>query len=110
MTTESREFCPNCGDPVDSDPGERETLPGDGGRRREQRLCDACYFDRFEMVDAPDRIEVRVCAQCGAVHRGNRWVDVGARDYTDVAIEAVSNALGVHLDAHDVSWQVEPEQ
>ncbi|NEU55334.1 60S ribosomal export protein NMD3 [Halorussus sp. MSC15.2] len=111
MTTEAREFCPNCGDPIENDPAERTPLPDATGKRgREQKLCDSCYFDRFDLVDAPERIEVRVCSQCGAVHRGNRWVDVDARDYTDIAIEEVSEALGVHLDAHDVSWQVDPEQ
>ncbi|WP_115865289.1 60S ribosomal export protein NMD3 [Halorussus litoreus] len=111
MTTDTRQFCPNCGDPLDADPAERPSLPEAAGKRgKEQKLCDSCYFDRFDLVDAPDRIEVRVCSRCGAVHRGNRWVDVDARDYTDIAIEAVSEALGVHLDARDVSWQVDPEQ
>jgi nonsense-mediated mRNA decay protein 3 len=73
-------------------------------------LCDECYLDTFSLVDAPDRIEVLVCAQCGAVHRGNRWVDVGAEDYTDVAIEETREALGVHVDAESISWQVAPEQ
>ncbi|WP_227374820.1 60S ribosomal export protein NMD3 [Haladaptatus halobius] len=106
--TESREFCPNCGDPLSVDTTERD-YPASASRR-ERKLCDACYFDRFDLVDAPERIEVRVCAQCGAVYRGRRWVDIGARDYTDVAIEEVSESLGVHVDAEDVSWQVEPEQ
>lgn len=111
MTTDARQFCPNCGDPLEVDPAERTPLPDAVGKRgKEQKLCDACYFDRFDLVDAPERIEVRVCSQCGAVHRGNRWVDVDARDYTDVAIEEVSQALGVHLDARDVTWQVDPEQ
>jgi nonsense-mediated mRNA decay protein 3 len=79
-------------------------------RDRDAVLCDACYFEDFDLVDAPERIEVRVCSQCGAVHRGNRWVDVGAKDYTDVAVEEVSEALGVHLSAEDVQWGVEPEQ
>ncbi len=105
-SAESREFCPRCGDPV---PERSEPLPG-APRDRDEALCDACYFDDFDLVDAPDRIEVRVCAQCGAVHRGNRWVDVGARDYTDVAIDEVSEALGVHVKARDVTWGVEPEQ
>ena len=102
MTDAGTSFCPRCGDPVDDE--------GEGATRREQSLCDACYFSDFDLVDAPDRIEVMVCARCGAVHRGNRWVDVDARDYTDVAIEEVSESLGVHLDAYDVSWQVDPEQ
>jgi nonsense-mediated mRNA decay protein 3 len=104
--SETEEFCPRCGETV---PPREEPLPGTA-RDRDALLCDRCYFADFDLVDAPDRIEVSVCAQCGAVHKGNRWVDVGARDYTDVAVEQVTEALGVHLDARDVSWAVDPEQ
>ncbi|WP_411967642.1 60S ribosomal export protein NMD3 [Haloferax sp. YSSS75] len=104
--SESRDFCPRCGDPV---PERTEPLPG-MPRERDDVVCDSCYFEDFDLVDAPDKVQVHVCAQCGAVHRGNRWVDVGARDYTDIAIEEVSNSLGVHLNAEEVSWGVEPEQ
>jgi nonsense-mediated mRNA decay protein 3 len=98
-------FCPECGGPVErAEPRPGEAVDPD------RVLCDECYFADFDLVDAPDRVEVRVCAQCGAVHRGNRWVDVGAEDYTDVAVDAVTEALGVHLDADSVSWQVAPEQ
>jgi nonsense-mediated mRNA decay protein 3 len=104
--SESREFCPRCGETI-----ERRPEPGPGEPRDPDRvLCDACYFDEFDLVDAPDRIEVQVCAECGAIDRGNSWEDVGARDYTDIAIEEVSEALGVHVDATDVNWAVEPEQ
>ncbi|WP_136689564.1 60S ribosomal export protein NMD3 [Halorhabdus amylolytica] len=106
--TRSGAFCPRCGDPIESDPGERPDHPE--ARDPDSVLCDACYFEEFDLVDAPDRIEVRVCSQCGAVHRGNRWVDVGAEDYTDVAVDVTSEALGVHVEATDVSWQVAPEQ
>ena len=102
----SGDFCPRCGDPV---PEREEPLPGEP-RERDAVLCDDCYFEDFDLVDAPERIEVRVCSQCGAVHEGNRWVDVGARDYTDIAVEQVTEALGVHLKAEDVHWGVEPEQ
>jgi nonsense-mediated mRNA decay protein 3 len=104
--SESRGFCPRCGDQVERSPD--VDLPG--ARGRQQGLCDACYFEDFDLVDAPDRLTVRTCGSCGAVHRGNRWVDVGARDLTDVALEEVSEALGVHVDAEAVSWGVEPEQ
>ena len=106
--TDTRAFCPRCGAPV---PDRSESDASDPLRPgAEVDLCDACYFDDFEFVDAPDRIDVRVCSQCGAVHRGRRWVDVGAKDYTDVAIEEVSEALAVHVDVEDVAWQVEPEE
>ncbi|HMB51305.1 MAG TPA: NMD3-related protein, partial [Natronoarchaeum rubrum] len=82
--SETRAFCPRCGDAIDTPLEAREE------RRGDPALCDSCYFDEFELIDAPDRVQVRVCATCGAVHRGNRWVDVGADDYTEVAIEEVS--------------------
>jgi nonsense-mediated mRNA decay protein 3 len=102
MTDAGTTFCPRCGDAIEAD--------GDGVTRRERSLCDACYFDDFDLVDAPERIEVRVCARCGAVHRGNRWLDVDADDYVDVAVEEVTEALGVHAEAEHVDWQVEPEK
>lgn len=101
--SERSAFCPRCGDEIEV-PHEVRTTRGDPA------LCDACYFDDFDLVDAPDRVEVLHCPQCGAVHRGNRWVDVGARDLTDIAVEEVSEALGVHVDAEDVAWRVDPEQ
>ncbi|MFB6132211.1 MAG: 60S ribosomal export protein NMD3 [Halanaeroarchaeum sp.] len=105
MTAETGTFCPRCGDPVDRD------VPRESGTtRRERLLCDACYLEDFALVDAPERVTVDVCARCGAVKRGNHWEDVGARDYTDVAVEAVTEALGVHVDADDVEWEVRPEQ
>ena len=104
--SESREFCPRCGDAV---PERRDPLPGDPGGR-DALLCDDCYFADFELIDAPDRIEVLVCSGCGAIHRGDSWRDVGARDYTDVAVDEVAEALGVHVDAEDVEWGVDPEQ
>ncbi|WP_096391614.1 60S ribosomal export protein NMD3 [Halopenitus persicus] len=104
--SDSREFCPRCGDPV----AERsEPRPGEP-RTRDRKLCDDCYFEDFDLVDAPDRIEVLVCSGCGAVRRGESWRDVGARDYTDVAVDETAEALGVHVDAAEVNWGVEPEQ
>jgi len=102
-------FCPECGDEMSEPPEDRPELPG-AQRDSERVLCDACYFEEFDLVDAPDTIEVRVCSRCGAVHKGNRWVDIGAEDYTEIAIEQVSEALGVHVDAEAVDWHVSPEQ
>ncbi len=101
------EYTPDESDADDHETDERGSAEG---RDPDAALCASCYLDRFDLVDAPDRIELRVCAQCGAVHRGNRWVDVGAEDYTDVAVDAVSEALAVHVGAGDISWQVAPEQ
>jgi nonsense-mediated mRNA decay protein 3 len=100
----SGEFCPRCGDPVER-PGPLPTPDGP-----DSALCDDCYLGEYDLVDAPDRVEIRVCRDCGAVRRGERWEDLGAEDYTDVAVEAVTEALSVHVDAGSVSWQVAPEQ
>jgi nonsense-mediated mRNA decay protein 3 len=102
----SGEFCPRCGDSIEP---REEPLPGNPSGRRD-RLCDECYLDDFDLVDAPDELVVHICTHCGAVKRGEQWVDVGAEDYTDVAIEETTEALGVHVDASDVQWMVEPEQ
>ncbi|MHB9287696.1 60S ribosomal export protein NMD3 [Halobacteriales archaeon Cl-PHB] len=136
----SGEFCPRCGDEIltrlptgDDVPGaaERSETRPEGQSRSERTategsrepetassrrrdspevLCLDCYLEEFDLVDSPDRVQVRVCAQCGAVHKGNRWVDVGAEDYTDVALDAVVEDLGVHVDADEVAWDVAPEQ
>ncbi|MFB6146071.1 MAG: 60S ribosomal export protein NMD3 [Halobacteriaceae archaeon] len=97
--------CPDCGDPVSPD---REGA----GSRRDRALCDACYLDRYDLVSAPDRVELDVCGTCGAmrIDPDDGWTDVGARDYADVAVEAVSDHLAVHADAADVGWGVEAEQ
>ncbi|WP_254545433.1 60S ribosomal export protein NMD3 [Halomarina pelagica] len=102
----SGEFCPRCGKPVESREGPRVGDPH--GRRA--HLCDACYFEDFDLVDAPEELTVRICPRCGAVYRGNRWIDVGAEDYTDVAVEEVTEALSVHVDADEFTWLVDPEQ
>ena len=96
--SESRAFCPRCGDSIETPLEVREARRGDAV------LCDDCYFAEFELIDAPDRVQVLVCATCGAVHRGNRWVDIGAEDYTDVAIDEVTQALAVHIDVDEFSW------
>jgi nonsense-mediated mRNA decay protein 3 len=106
--SERRQLCPRCGDPLGPVDIDQRVARDPSGRGAD--LCDACYFEGFDLVDAPDRVEVPVCTSCGAVGRGESWVDVGARDYTDVAVEAVSEALSVHIDAEEVSWEVRPEQ
>ncbi|MES3518380.1 MAG: NMD3-related protein [Natronomonas sp.] len=99
-------FCPRCGETIDRPPDVDVGVGGEG----DEGLCDGCYFELFDLVDAPERVEVRVCSRCGAVHRGNRWVDVGAQDYTDIAIDETAEALGVHVEADEVEWGVDPEQ
>jgi nonsense-mediated mRNA decay protein 3 len=101
-------FCPRCG--AEIDPDDPPGVADGPAAAPDGPLCAACYFEAFDLVDAPDRVEITVCGSCGAVERGNRWVDVGARDYTDVAIDAVTEALGVHVEAEDVAWEVTPEQ
>ncbi|UPM41757.1 60S ribosomal export protein NMD3 [Halocatena salina] len=102
----SGEFCPRCGDPVEP---RSEPRPGNPSGHR-ARLCDDCYFEEFDLVDAPEELVVEICSGCGAVKRGEQWVDVGADDYTDVAIEETTETLGIHVEADDVEWMVEPEQ
>ncbi len=101
--TDARAICPRCGEPVTVARQVRQ-------QRGEPALCDRCYLDAFALIDAPERIEITYCTQCGAVKRGNRWVDVDADDRVDLAIDAVYNALGVHVNAEGITWSVTPEQ
>ncbi len=105
--TQSRGFCPECGDSVDP---EAAAARPDRGASNRTGLCDPCYFERFDFVDAPERIEVTICSACGAVERGERWVHIGAQDHTDIAIDETADALSVHIDAEDVAWGIDPEQ
>ena len=102
--SESRQFCPRCGDPLPAVP------PAPAPNGSERTLCDSCYLEGLDLVSLPDQLDVAVCTHCGAVKRGEQWRDVGARDYTDVAIDEVAEQLRVHVDAEDVAWGVEPEQ
>lgn len=110
--SDSGQFCPRCGAAVEAAPAERRqraTPPG-RTRRRLQALCDECYLEAFDLVDAPDRLRVAVCPRCGAVRKGEEWVDVDGRDYTEVAVDTLQDRLAVHVDATDVSWVVDAEQ
>lgn len=98
-------FCPRCGETVSATAGRSDPQRPD----RDAPLCPDCYRERLEVVDLPDRIEVAVCPHCGAIERGREWVDVGAIDYADVAIEEVGEALAVHVDLADVAWSADPE-
>lgn len=103
----SRTFCPRCGEAIE--PGEGLRPPNERASRH-AALCADCYFEGFELVSLPEELTVRVCATCGAVARGDHWEDVGAQDYTDVAIDAVGEAIQVHRAATDLEWSVEPTQ
>jgi nonsense-mediated mRNA decay protein 3 len=97
-------FCPRCGDPVD----DQRSLPGDPTGSA-ARLCDACYLSDFELVEAPEEIVIDVCNQCGSVRDDRGWV-AADRDYTEVAVERTTDALGVHRAVDDFEWGVAPEQ
>lgn len=98
-------FCPNCGEPIQDT---AHAPPADSGG--EPVLCDACYLERFDLLDAPDRVRLEVCAACGAIRDGDTWRDTETGDIVDDAIAKVQAELGVHVDAEDVSWGVRPEQ
>ena len=99
-------FCPRCGEVLG--PAEGYESP-DPGAAREARLCSDCFRDQLELVTAPDELTIRLCTSCGAIVEDGDWVDTDA-DYTDVAIEAVGDSLGVHREVEDVRWGVEPIQ
>lgn len=102
----SGRFCPRCGTPV----GDGGLPPPDRRGDAEARLCPDCYVDAIDLVAVPDAIEVKICTQCGSVREDGEWQDLDGGDYTDVAIDAVADRIGIHREAEDVSWTVEPHQ
>lgn len=96
-------LCPRCGDPI--------TVADETRLQRGRpELCDACYFETFELVDLPTELSITYCTQCGAVKHGEEWEHEEAEDRVDIAVDAVSDKLGVHVDAEQLHWQVTPEQ
>lgn len=96
-------LCPRCGDPIVVDDETRL-------QRGHPELCDACYFDTFELIDLPAELAVTYCTQCGAVQHGEEWEGVDAEDRVDIAADAVTRELGVHVDAGQLRWQITPEK
>ncbi len=102
----SGQFCPRCGSPIEG----RGFSPPDRRGAAEARLCSECYADAIELLSVPDQVEVTICTQCGAIKEDGEWREADERDYTDVAIDALADRIGIHRDASDVSWTVDPHQ
>jgi len=77
--------CPECGAPTSA--GE---------------LCDECYADRLDVLDAPDEAEVRVCSNCGSYVRDGGWTshDEPLPD-DELAVSAVKDGVRLHADARE---------
>lgn len=77
--------CPECGAPTE-----------------EGELCDECYADEVESLEVPEEVEVRVCGRCGSYVREGGWTshDEPLPD-EELAVNAVKDALGVHIEARE---------
>lgn len=103
----SGQFCPRCGEDVPPGAGHQ---PPDLRGSTSAELCRECYIEAIDLVSVPENVTIHLCPSCGAIRQEGAWEDVGATDYTDVAIDAVADTLRVHRDAAEVSWTVEPQQ
>lgn len=96
-------LCPRCGDPIAVDDETRL-------QRGRPELCDACYFDNFELIDLPSELAVTYCTQCGAVQHGDEWESIDAEDRVDIAVDTLSRHIGIHVDAEQLHWELTPEE
>ncbi len=103
--SESGTFCPRCGDEFAQSTPTGRSMGGDKSRV----LCDSCYLSEFDLVSAPEQLSITVCTQCGSIQKNESWVDPSNDDITAVAIEEVQESVGIHVDAKNVTWGVEPE-
>lgn len=54
-------FCPRCGREVDR-------LYGD-----KRKLCGSCYSEKEDLVDLPEKLDIKVCEKCGRTERDGEW-------------------------------------
>lgn len=104
--SDSGAFCPKCGEVLE-DHGNTGRV---GQTNQAQVLCDSCYLEDFELVNPPAELSLVQCTQCGAIQTNDTWIDPSSEDITDIAIQEIQDSVGVHIDAENVSWAVQPEQ
>ena len=54
-------FCPRCGQEVDRLYGE------------ERKLCGNCYAEKRDLVDLPEKLDIKVCNECGRTELDGEW-------------------------------------
>ncbi|MFW5929220.1 MAG: 60S ribosomal export protein NMD3 [Halobacteriota archaeon] len=87
--------CPDCGAEIHPD----------------SHRCDACYARDIELLEVPGRVEIDVCVDCGSYDLGGGWTsEDAARPEEEIAIEAVEDALGLHVEAERPSISLAVER
>lgn len=87
-------FCPRCGSP-----------DGDGD------LCDRCFAETTDAVEAPAETELRVCSGCGSYVTEAGWTSSDeAVPLEDLALEAAKRGVRAHREAEDVGVDIVVER
>ena len=81
-------FCVKCGKDTEN------TING---------LCAECFIDGRKLTSLPHHVDVKVCANCGDVGYGERWV---TKDLEDAIEEAAVDSLSIIREAKPVSMEV----
>ncbi|XGI83261.1 60S ribosomal export protein NMD3 [Halorutilales archaeon Cl-col2-1] len=81
----SSAFCPECGEETDPD----------------ELLCDACYADSVDPVEAPENLELRVCSVCGSYVDDGDWTseEDDVSEEHELAVERLQDSLRAHVEA-----------
>jgi nonsense-mediated mRNA decay protein 3 len=72
-------------------------------------VCDTCYIEALDLVAIDETLTVTQCGGCHAVLRDDEWERPEADDHVALAVDAIADALGVHVEAEEVAWSVDPE-
>lgn len=98
--TQSRGFCPRCGEKTDPDVGaDRPT--------RERGLCRACYLEEQDLLEIPELISIELCTGCGSYRVSGEWIDT-SDGMPEIALEIVADRIGIHRAVDDFDWYAEP--
>jgi len=67
-------------------------------------LCDECFLEEID-ADIPDKLEVEICASCGSVKEGQRWIE--NPDLYSIMLERIDDSIKTDQKIDSYSFSTE---